>query len=452
MTSRFSGGVKPPAGKQAADVPTSSLPRPAIVILPLRQHIGAACYPLVRVGERVARGQPVGDSDAALAAPVHATVSGRVTAIEPWITPSGQTELAVLVETDPEDRWWEQLPEPLGWSMDPEALSPDEIRRRARLAGLVGMGGAGFPTAVKLMPRSGSPVPELVVLNGAECEPLLSADRRLMLEDPLRVVVGLKFLMQTTGAPRGVIAVEEANSDCAAALAPFLGHDPRLRVAVLPSRYPQGAEKMLVWAVARRKVPLGGLPLDVGVAVQNVATAAALATALAEGRPLTERIVTVAGEVASPGNWLVPIGSQTTDLIAAAGGIRHGATWVVMGGPMMGVAHPSARPVPVTKTIGGLILIRPQSPADAEPAPCIRCGRCVAVCPMGLVPAELARLAGAGRWDLAREHHVTACMECGSCAYVCPAQRPLVQLIRRAKAEAARQAQQQPTGRNGTGV
>ncbi len=435
---RFRGGVHPAERKTTAACATQPLPRPERVVIPLRQHIGAPCQPLVKKGDPVALGQPVGDAEAPVSAPVHASVSGTVVAVEPRLTPGGRTEPAVIIEAAPEDQPWEGLPEGLGWDLDPESLDPAYIRDRVRQAGLVGMGGAGFPAAVKLTPRPGAE-PDVVILNGAECEPAITSDHRLMLEHPEKVVLGLRLFMRATGARRGIIGIEANKPDAAARLSQLVAGDPALSVEVLPVRYPQGAEKMLVWALLRRAVPVGGIPLDVGVVVQNVATAAAAATALAEGRPLTHRIVTVSGRVACPGNWLVPLGTSFVDLVKAAGGLTGPLARVIAGGPMMGIAQPDLD-VPVIKTTGSVILLGPEDLDETPAGPCIRCGRCVGACPMGLVPARLCEAALASDWDTAERYHVRACMECGCCSYVCPARRPLVQSIRLAKYELGRRA------------
>ncbi|HWI66157.1 MAG TPA: electron transport complex subunit RsxC [Symbiobacteriaceae bacterium] len=432
LFARFRGGVHPPENKGTAAVATQPLPRPERLVLPLRQHIGAPCKPLVAAGAQVQAGQPVGDTDAPVAAPIHASLSGKVSAVEPRLSPSGRMEMSVVIDVAPEDEWWPDLPAGLGWGVDPAALEPATLRTRIRQAGLVGLGGAGFPTAVKLSAEA-----DVVLLNGAECEPVLTSDHRLMLEEPEKVVLGLRLLMQACGAKRGVIALEANKADAAAALTRCVKGDPALKVEVLPVRYPQGAEKMLIWGALRRAVPVGALPIHVGVVVQNVSTAAAVATALAEGRPLTERIVTVAGKVQRPGNFRAPIGAGFVDLIAAAGGENGSIAKVVAGGPMMGAAQMSLT-VPVTKTTGGIILLGPEDLTTAPETVCIRCGRCVSACPMGLLPAKLAEMAEAGRWEDAEKFYVAACMECGSCSYACPAHRPLVQQIRLTKSELAK--------------
>lgn len=442
MTSwaRFRGGVHPDPLKATAQMAIQPLPRPQQVVLPLRQHIGAPCQPLVKKGDQVALGQPVGDAEAAVSAPIHASVSGTVAAVEPRLSSNGRMELSVVIEAAPEDALWAGLPEGLGWNLDPASLDPAFIRSRVRQAGLVGMGGAGFPAAIKLSARPGSE-PDVVIINGCECEPRITSDHRLMLEAPERVVLGLRLFMRATGARRGIIAVEANKADAAAKLAQQVAGDPAISVAVLPVRYPQGAEKMLVWALLKRAVPVGGIPLDVGAVVQNVTTAATAATALAEGRPLVERVVTVSGCVANPGNWRTPLGTSFVHLMEASGGLTGTLARVIAGGPMMGLAQADLD-VPVTKTTGSVLLLGPEEIDQTPEGPCIRCGRCVAACPMGLLPARLADAAMAGNWDAAEQLHIRACVECGSCTYVCPAHRRLVQSFRLAKSELGRRAQQ----------
>lgn len=445
LLARFRGGVHPPESKTTAAAATLPVPRPERIVLPLRQHIGAPCQPLVKVGDQVAAGQPVGDTDAAVAAPVHASLSGKVVAVEPRLAPGGRLETAVVIETAAENAWWDQLPEGLGWGLDPAAITPDTLRSRIRQAGIVGLGGAGFPTATKLTPRQGN-TPDVVLLNGAECEPVLTSDHRLMLEEPEKVVLGLRLLMQATGAKKGVIGIEANKADAASALSKLIQGDPSLKVEVLPVRYPQGAEKMLVWGALRRAVPVGAFPVDVGVVVQNVTTAAAIAAAFAEGRPLTERIVTVAGRVQHPGNFRAPIGASFVDLVKAAGENTTPVVKVIAGGPMMGMAQPSLS-VPVTKTTSGIILLAEEDLAPGPETVCIRCGRCVSACPMGLLPSKITEMAEAGRWEDAERYYVSACMECGSCSYACPAHRSLVQTIRLTKSELGRlKARQQGRG------
>lgn len=440
LWARFRGGVHPDAHKTTAAAASQPLPRPERVVLPLRQHIGAPCQPLVKVGDLVSLGQPVGDAEAPVAAPIHASVSGKVVAVEPRLNPSGRKEPAVVIETAPEDTLWEGLPEPFGWNLDPESLDPGLIRQRVRQAGLVGMGGAGFPAAIKLSPKAGSE-PDVVILNGAECEPTITSDHRLMVESPEKVVLGLRLFMRAAGAKRGIIALEANKPDAAAKLARLVAGDPSLSVEVLPVRYPQGAEKMLLWALLKRAVPVGGIPLDVGVVVQNVSTAAAAATALAEGRPLVERIVTISGPVANPGNWRTPLGASFLDVVKASGDLTGPVAKVIAGGPMMGVTQMNMD-VPVTKTTNSILLLAPADVDQTPETPCIRCGRCVEACPMGLLPARLCDAAMASDWDAAQALHVMACLECGSCSYVCPARRPLVQSFRLAKSELGRRARQ----------
>lgn len=440
LLARFRGGVHPRVPKDTAGAASQPAPRPARVVLPLRQHLGAPCQPVVQVGDQVHLGQLIGDSDAPVSAPIHASVSGKVVAVEPRPHPGGRMELAVVIESAPEDQWWPELPPGFGWNLDPQILEPELIRQRVRQAGLVGLGGAGFPTATKLSPREGSPV-DVVILNGAECEPVITSDHRLMLEEPEKVILGLRLLLQATGAKRGIIAVEANKTDAAAKLSALVTGDPAISVEVLPVRYPQGAEKMLIWALLHRTVPLGGLPLNVGVVVQNVATAAALATAMAEGQPLVERLVTVSGQVAQPGNWRVRLGTPFAELIKASGDFSGPVAKVIAGGPMMGITQPNLG-ASVIKTTGSILVMGTETQRTEPSSACIHCGRCVAACPMSLLPAALSHAVEASNWDEAQRLNARACLECGSCSYVCPARRPLVQSIRLAKAELGRKARQ----------
>ncbi len=420
------GGVHPPASKLAAGVKISDGPKPKRVLIPLSQHVGAACEPLVEKGDRVLLGQKIGDSDSYISAPVHSSVSGEVTSIQRFPHPSGRDVLTVEISSDGED-----APAPgLGPAPDPLSMEPGEIRRRVREGGIVGLGGAVFPTHVKLSPPSDRPI-EAVIVNGAECEPFLTGDYRLMLERGQDIIHGARIIRRAVGAERIIIAIEQTGPKAIAAMREAVPDDG-IEVFILPGIYPQGAEKTLVKTVLGREVPSGGLPMDVGAIVDNVGTCAAISELFLTGMPLTRRIVTVAGDgVAGRANLEVRIGTVVREVIDFCGGLSGDPGKVILGGPMMGLAQ-YTMDVPVTKATGGILVFKKGSVFCEEPGhfSCIRCGRCVRRCPMNLRPYLLGSYSDAGMWDHLEDLYINDCMECGSCAYICPTKNPLVQLIK----------------------
>ncbi|HQN39577.1 MAG TPA: electron transport complex subunit RsxC [Thermoanaerobaculia bacterium] len=437
----FPHGVHPPEEKQfARDVPIEVVPTPAAVAIPLLQHLGAPCQAVVASRATVALGDVVGRAEAPVSAPVHASIAGVVQRESVATLPNGRHVTTVPIKAAGEQLEGQALYDAHfggDWPLAGlDEIAPAEIVAAAGEAGLVGMGGAAFPTHVKLAPGPRRPV-DTVLINGCECEPYLTADERLMREAALPVLVGAKLVARAVGAKRIVVGIEANKPEAIAEmrrLAPELG----IEVGVVATKYPQGAEKQLVYALLQRIVPGGKLPLDVGVVVSNVATAAALARAVLRGAPLTHRVMTVAGHgVREPKNLLVPIGLRLSEAIEAAGGLTDDAARVIAGGPMMGfsVAYLDA---PVTKGTSGLTVLAARD-LDAEPErACVRCGRCVDVCPMGLLPTRIALAARYGEWELAGSYHARLCVECGCCAFACPSRLPLVQLIRVAKARLAK--------------
>jgi len=402
---------------------------PKVVTIPLQQHAGAPCEPLVKKGDTVEEGRKIGDVKAFISAPVHASISGKVRDIELCQHPNGVRVPAIVIEGDGREKDWGAG----GVNFDLSSYSPEALREAVRDAGIVGMGGAAFPTSVKLSPPKGRVI-DTVLINGCECEPYLTADHRMMVEEPEKVIRGLKALMKATGASKGLVGVEENKPDAVEAIKKAIASSPEITVAVLEAKYPQGAEKMLIKAVLGRKVPTGKLPLDVGVVVNNVGTAVAVYEALAFKKPLIERVVTISGNaVGNPGNLRVRIGTSFEEALNQRGGIKKDAEVEVLnGGPMMGVAQ-STLNVPVLKGTSGITVISADRIKPLKYGPCIKCASCVEACPMGLMPYRLGDYGRAHMIDNFKGWGGFSCIECGCCSYVCPAKRPLLQWIRTAK-------------------
>ena len=426
---RFRHGVHPPDAKElTARLPIRRMPYPGEVIIPLRQHAGKPAKLVVREGDFVERGDTLAVADGFVSAPVHASAAGRVKEIGLWPHPDGSMDTAVRIAVAP---FSAQVPRPRlvpEW----EGLAPDAIVRAVQDGGVVGLGGAAFPTHVKLAPPRDIAV-ETIVLNGAECEPYLTTDHRIMAELPERVHLGARIMMRALGAPRAVIGVERNKPDAIAALERTRPADIDVSILPLTVKYPQGAEKMLIKTVIGREVPSGRLPVSLGIIVQNVGSAASIAEIFETGLPLVERIVTVTGRgVRKPANLIVPVGTRLGDLLEMCGGLTEDAEEIVFGGPMMGVAQRSLD-VPVVKgTTGVVVLTRDDVQARAQ-YPCIHCGACLEACPMFLNPSMLADLARTQRYEEMEEWHLQDCMLCGSCAYVCPSNIPLSQLFQASK-------------------
>ncbi|HUT78817.1 MAG TPA: electron transport complex subunit RsxC [Polyangia bacterium] len=425
----FRGGVKPHGEKaRSSGVAIAPLAAPTEIVIPLSQHIGAPARACVAPGDEVLMGQVLGEPGGFVSAPVHASVSGKVKAIEPRPGQQGVPTECVVIENDGQDRASEVEGLGDGWA----AADPKEIKDRVAKAGLVGMGGAAFPTHVKLSPPPAKPI-DAVILNGAECEPYLTADHRIMLERPADVLAGLAIVRHVLGAKRAVIGVEENKPDAIEKLREAAAGSG-VEILVLAKKYPQGAEKQLIDAILGREVPSGGLPLDVGCVVQNVGTAAAIADAVIRGKLLYERVVTVTGApVARPANLLVRVGTPVAAAIEACGGDLANTAKLVLGGPLMGLAQ-HATGAPVTKGTSGILLLGPREVDARPPAPCIRCGRCVGACPIHLVPTEIGNLAVRGLLEDTERADALDCIECGCCAFGCPSRIPLVQQIRLGKA------------------
>lgn len=433
----FAGGIHPPEGKLlSAEAAVEVLPTPEQVRIPLLQHLGAPCQPTVKPRTDVALGDVVGQADAFVSAPVHASVTGVTTRQSMTTLPNGRHVPVIPIQSAEQqplegDALWDDV---FGGAWPTEGLdqhSPQEIAEAARGAGLVGLGGAAFPTHVKLARNEKKPI-DVLLINGCECEPYLTADERLMLEAPRPVITGALLARHATGA-RHVIVCTEDNTPRATDALRQAANGTGIEVLALETKYPQGGEKQLVAAATGKLVPTGGLPLDVGVVVLNVGTAATLARAVVRRKPVTHRIVSVTGGgVNKPKNLLVPIGASYRELIDFAGGLTPDAARVVAGGPMMGFTL-GTLDVPVTKGTSGVTVLSRDEIRKTEETTCVRCGRCVDVCPLRLVPTRIALASRSGNLELAQRYHMTACMECGCCAYTCPASIPLVQLIRAGK-------------------
>ncbi|MDH4227683.1 MAG: electron transport complex subunit RsxC [Deltaproteobacteria bacterium] len=424
----FERGIHPAYNKELSLGSVVDLALPTRVIIPLHQHIGAPSTPVVKKGDDVTEGQLIGDGTSFVSAPVHASISGKVKDIVMHPYPAGGSALSIIIEGDGVTRKdWGSV----AGALDLGSMTVEELRSKIRAAGIVGMGGAAFPTSVKLSPPPEKKI-DTVVLNGCECEPFLTSDHRIMVDTPLKVVWGLKAIMRAVGASKGVIGVEDNKTDAIEALskaAKEISSD--ITITALETKYPQGAEKMLIHAVLKRKVPLGKLPMDAGVVVNNVGTAAAIFDALKTGKPLIERIVTVSGNgINKPGNFRVRVGTPFEEVIEAAGGIKDGDEVVVInGGPMMGIAQRTLD-APVVKGTSGITILQAKTVKPLSYKPCIKCASCVEACPMGLMPYKLADMGRLEMAELFKEWSGTACIECGCCSFVCPSKRPLVEWIR----------------------
>ena len=424
------GGVKVDHQQNTAETEVLRIPEPQKVVLPMQQHIGAPCTPTVKVGDTVAIGQVIGDSDKFVSAPIHASVSGKVSAIGNVKLPNGAVVQGVTIESDGERRLYDGI-EP------PKADTKEEFLKAIRASGLVGLGGAGFPTHVKLNVPPDKNVDTLVI-NAAECEPYITVDYRECIDNSWDILSGIHIIKDMLGIENVIIAVENNKPKAFEVLKRIADSDnysgDHTKLMSLESRYPQGAEKMMVQSATGRKVPPGKLPADVGCIVMNVASVAFVARYIKTGKPLVSRSLTVDGSaIAEPKNVRVPIGTSIADIIDFCGGFKEEPRKIITGGPMMGLSI-TGTDLPVIKNNNAILAFTEKDAKLMQEGDCIRCGRCAAACPMSLVPTLIERYTKAGDTDALKKIGVNVCMECGSCAYSCPAKKPLVQTMRAAKA------------------
>lgn len=425
----FHGGVHPKEYKELTEhLKFEYFPLPDQIILPLSQHLGKEASAQVKKGDEVSVGQLVAKAEGFVSAPVHTSVAGKVISVGKEQTSSGFPKDSIVIKTNGTF----ESEKFLLTALNPETITPEEIRERVALAGIVGQGGAAFPTSVKLSPPKDKVI-NVVILNGCECEPYLTRDYRFMVERPDDLISGLKLIMKALGVKRGVIGIENNKPEAIKLLSNKVKYEHGLEVVSLKTKYPQGAEKMLIKAVTGKEVPPGKLPMDVGAVIQNIGTAIAIYDAIVKGEVLITAGLTVSGKgIKNPKNLIVPVGTTIQNVIDYCGGVTEDAVKIVVGGPMMGVAQFDLH-APVMKATSGILVLTKDEVSENPETACLRCGQCVDVCPLNLMPTKLARYSQLNRFEDAEGAGVTVCMECGTCAYTCPANIPLVQWIRLGK-------------------
>lgn len=420
----FKGGIHPNDGKSLSkdQAITELLPK-GDLLYPLSQHIGAPANPIVQKGDHVLKGQKIAEAGGFVSAPIYSSVSGTVKGLETHLNPTGNKVVCIVIEND--GNYEEAEYEPV---KSLEELTKEDILARIAEAGIVGMGGAGFPTRVKLSPKEPEKI-DYIIANCAECEPYITADYRRMLEYTEELVSGMRVVLSLFEHGKGIFGIEDNKKDCIEKLREAIKDEPRMEVKILQTKYPQGAERQLIYAATKRAIHSGMLPADAGCIVDNVETLVGIHYAVMEGRPLMERVVTVSGDaIQHPGNFKVLLGTNHQELVEAAGGFTAEPQKVISGGPMMGFAM-ATLDTPVTKTSSSLLAFSEDAVAKAKPAPCINCGRCVEVCPCRLIPSRLADYGERHDEETFAAQNGLECVECGSCSYVCPAKRPLKQSI-----------------------
>jgi electron transport complex protein RnfC len=425
----FRGGIHPNGSKNlTATKPIEIATLPSKVVIPVSQHIGAPCVPIVAKGDCVKKGQVIATSPAFVSSPVHSSISGIVKDIALYPHPVFGKCLSIVIENDGLDEWVEGIPLTRDW----EKLNADEIKGIIKDAGIVGMGGATFPTFVKLSPPKDKKI-DTFILNAAECEPFLTADDRMMLEHSDKIAIGVKLVMKVLGVEKAFVGIEDNKPDAVIAMQKAF-EGTTVNVVAIPTKYPQGAEKMLIKVLADREVPSGSLPMDVGVVVQNVGTVVAICDAVVSGIPLIERVTTISGSaIKELKNLLLRIGTSFEDAISNCGGFSEPPAKIIMGGPMMGFAQ-SNLDISIIKGVSGILALNKKDINNGTQSPCIRCGKCVSVCPCGLNPSMLSILGELDMYEEAKlEQNLFDCAECGSCVYVCPAKRNIVQYIKYSK-------------------
>lgn len=425
----FRGGVHPPENKiQTENMAVEEVKAPKMLYVALLQHIGAPLDPIVAVGDRVLKGQKIADSQAFMSSPIHSPVSGTVKRIEDHVFPLMGRIKTVIIEND-EQETWAELSKIEKW----ENVDRRTLLTMIREKGIVGIGGASFPTHIKLDPPADAKI-DTLLLNGAECEPYLNSDNRLMIENPEKIVNGIKIIKKILGVNRAIVGIEENKPEAIASMRKAV-EGTGIEIAPLKTKYPQGGEKQLIKAVLDRQVPSGKLPSAVGVVVQNTGTAAAIYDGIVNGIPLIEKVVTVSGKgIINPKNVKIAIGTPFSYLLDYCGVNREVVDKLVMGGPMMGMAQFSEE-APVIKGTSGLLALTKEETNPYKTRACIGCGKCVEACPMGLEPLMFARLAAFEQWEQLKKYSLMDCIECGSCAYICPANRPLTEAIKIGKSK-----------------
>ncbi|ALJ05896.1 electron transporter RnfC [Pseudalgibacter alginicilyticus] len=421
------GGIHPTENKITSTVGIKKMTVPKVVYVPISQHIGIPAEIVVNIKDKVEIGQVIAKSGGFVSSNVHAPVAGTVTKLDLIIDTSGYKKQCIIIRTDAKNESnFEDIDYPLKTEITTE---PKDILQKINDYGIVGLGGATFPSHVKLSIKEGTNLDHLII-NGVECEPYLTADHRLMLEKAKEIIVGIKILMKALHINKSIIGIENNKKDAIEIFKKLTAEEKEIKVAALQVKYPQGGEKQLISALLNREVPKNGLPLDVGVIVHNVGTIFAIYQAIQHNKPLIERVVTVTGKkLENPSNYWVKIGTPIKDLVDEVGGLPEGTRKIVNGGPMMGKAIKNLD-VPVTKGTSGILVIAEDEASRGEPKNCIRCGECVYVCPMGLEPHLLMNLSEKGMYEKASQEDIMTCIECGSCSYVCPSHRPLLDYIR----------------------